>query len=192
MEHRDAHAGPQVRLDREALGALMSSRLIAPKVGSSAAHVAEPGRVRGIHLDVEHVDAGEFLEQDRLALHHRLAGERADVAQAEHGAAVGDHPDQVAARGVEAGVVGVLDDRLAGGGNPGRIGQRQVVLVAIRLVPRSPVSPAAAGVIVQRRRRKSSSIRTLPQISGVIQGGRLGARRGRSIRTASRDLSAHC
>ena len=40
----------------------------------------------GVDLDVEHVDAGEFLEQDRLALHHRLAGERADIAEPEHGA----------------------------------------------------------------------------------------------------------
>ena len=54
-------------------------------------HVAEALRVLGIHLDVEHVDAGEFLEQDGLALHHRLAGERADIAEAQHGGAVGDH-----------------------------------------------------------------------------------------------------
>jgi hypothetical protein len=33
-------------------------------------------------LDVEDVDAGEFLEQAGLALHHRLGGQRADVAQA--------------------------------------------------------------------------------------------------------------
>ena len=54
-------------------------------------------------LDVEHVDAGELLEQAALAFHHRLAGERADVAQAQHRGAVGDHADQVAARGVLGG-----------------------------------------------------------------------------------------
>ena len=42
-------------------------------------------------LDVEDVDAGELLEQDALAFHHRLGGERADGAQAQHGGAVGDH-----------------------------------------------------------------------------------------------------
>ena len=48
-----------------------------------------------VDLDVEHVDAGEFLEQDRLAFHHRLGGERADIAEAEHGGAVGDDGDEV-------------------------------------------------------------------------------------------------
>ena len=51
-------------------------------------------------LDVEHVDAGELLEQAGLALHHRLAGERADVAQPQHRGAVGDDADEVRARGV--------------------------------------------------------------------------------------------
>ena len=59
-------------------------------------------RVALVDLDVEHVDAGELLEQHRLAFHHRLGGERADVAQAQHRGAVGDHADQVAARGVAA------------------------------------------------------------------------------------------
>ena len=71
-----------------------------PKVGSSAAttidHVVDVLRV---DLDVEDVDAGELLEQDRLALHHRLGGERADIAEAEHGGAVRDHRDEVGARG---------------------------------------------------------------------------------------------
>ena len=101
-------------------GALMSSRLIAPKVGSSAATTSQKrSRVVGVDLDVEHVDAGELLEQDGLALHHRLAGQRADIAQAEHGGAVGDHRHQVAARGVVVGGVRVGDDRLAGGGDAG-------------------------------------------------------------------------
>ena len=54
---------------------------------------------RSFDLDVEAVDAGELLEQHRLAFHHRLGGERADGAQAEHRGAVGDHRDQVGARG---------------------------------------------------------------------------------------------
>ena len=50
----------------------------------------------GVELEVEDVDVGELLEEDSLALHHRLAGERADVAEAEHGGAVGDDGDEVA------------------------------------------------------------------------------------------------
>ncbi len=40
----------------------------------------------GIHLDIEHVDIREAFEQHRLAFHDRLAGECADIAEAEHGA----------------------------------------------------------------------------------------------------------
>jgi hypothetical protein len=88
-------------------GALMSSRLIAPKVGSSAQTISASFLGVGfVHLDVEAVDVGEFLEQNRLALHHRLGGQRADIAQPQHGGAVGDHGHEVAARGVAAGVGG--------------------------------------------------------------------------------------
>jgi hypothetical protein len=73
--------------------------------------------------------SGELLEKHALAFHHRLGRQRADVTQAQHRGAVGDHRHQVAARRVFEGVGRVLDDFLAGRGNAGRIGQRQVALV---------------------------------------------------------------
>jgi hypothetical protein len=82
-------------------GALMSSRLTAPKVGSR--RQTRSARRSGsalVDLDVEAVDAGELLEEHGLALHHRLGGLGADVAEAEHGGAVGDHRDEVALGGV--------------------------------------------------------------------------------------------
>ena len=60
--------------------------------------------------DVEAVDVGELLEEDRLAFHHRLRGERADVAEAEDGGAVGDDADEVAARGVARGELMVFGE----------------------------------------------------------------------------------
>ena len=112
----------------------MSSRLMPPKVGSSAAMMSDQlVGVLLVQLDVEHVDAGELLEQAALAFHHRLARQRADVAQAEHRRAVGDDGDQVAARGELAGLARVGDDRLARVGDAGRIGQRQVALGGHRL-----------------------------------------------------------
>ena len=67
-----------------------------PKVGSSAAMMSTSLSTFVLgDLDVEDVDAGELLEQDRLAFHHRLGGERADGAEAEHGGAVGDDGDEV-------------------------------------------------------------------------------------------------
>ena len=50
----------------------------------------------GLHLDIEHIDIGEALEQDCLALHHRFAGQWADIAQAQHGRAIADHRNQIA------------------------------------------------------------------------------------------------
>ena len=41
--------------------------------------------VLGADLEVEDVEVGELLEEVALALHDRLAGERADVAEAEDG-----------------------------------------------------------------------------------------------------------
>jgi hypothetical protein len=58
-------------------GALMSSRLIPPKVGpSSFDAVDELVDVAGVDLEVDRVDVGEALEEDGLALHHGLGGER--------------------------------------------------------------------------------------------------------------------
>ena len=95
-------------------GALMSSRLMPPKVGSSAATTSTSlSTFVLVDLDVEDVDAGELLEQDRLALHHGLGGERADIAEAEHGGAVGDHRDEVLARGEVRGLRRIGRDRLA-------------------------------------------------------------------------------
>ena len=51
-------------------------------------------------FDVKDVDASKLLEQTRLAFHHRLAGERANIAQAQYRSPVGNHAHQVGARGV--------------------------------------------------------------------------------------------
>ena len=129
MEHRDPHAGSEFGLDGEALGGLDVFQVDRAEGGFQGGDdVAEFGRVGGVDLDIEHVDAGEFLEQDGLALHHRLAGERADVAQAEHGGAVGDHGDQIAAHGIIVRRVRFGLDRLAGGGDAGGVGQGQIAL----------------------------------------------------------------
>ena len=70
-----------------------------PNVGSSAATTSTSAvRLSRRDLDVEDVDAGELLEQDRLAFHYRLAGQRPDIAKAEHGRAIRHDGDQVRAR----------------------------------------------------------------------------------------------
>jgi hypothetical protein len=47
-------------------------------------------------FDVKDIDACELLEQTTFAFHHRFASQRAYVAQAQHGRAVGDHANQIA------------------------------------------------------------------------------------------------
>ena len=99
VEDRDVHALAQLLLDVEALGRLDVLEVDAAQRGLERGDDVDQlvGVVLG-EFDVEDVDAGELLEQAALAFHHRLAGQRADVAQAQHRGAVGDHADQVAAR----------------------------------------------------------------------------------------------
>ncbi len=78
-------------------GAEMSSRLMPPKPGAIRIdRLDDLVRVLRVEADREGVDAGELLEEHRLALHHRHCGLGSDVAEAEHGGAVADDGDRVA------------------------------------------------------------------------------------------------
>ena len=81
-----------------------------------------------IHFDIKYVDTGKLLEQNALALHHRLTGQRADIAQTQYRRAVGNHRHQVAARGVFVGRQRIFGDLEARRGDARRIGQRQIAL----------------------------------------------------------------
>ena len=130
VEHRDLHPLAQLALDVEALGRLDVLEVdAAERRLERADDVDQLVRIALVDLDVEAVDAGEFLEQHRLAFHHRLAGERTDRAQAEHRGAVGDDADQIAARGEVARLGRIADDFVAGGGDARRIGKRQIALI---------------------------------------------------------------
>ena len=92
-------------------------------------HLAEADdllRVLAVDLDVEHVDVREALEENALAFHHGLAGERADVAEAEHGAAVAQDGDEVALRRVLVRILGILVDLEARRRDARGVGEREV------------------------------------------------------------------
>ena len=76
-------------------GAAMSSRLMPPKVGAISLTALDDLSGFGLEADGEGVDAGELLEQHRLALHHRHRRLGTDVAEPEHGGTVGDYRDRV-------------------------------------------------------------------------------------------------
>jgi len=130
MEHRDLHALAQFRLDVEAFGRLDVFEVDAAEGRLHGRdHVDQLVGVGLLQFDVEHVDAGELLEQHALAFHDRLGRQRADVAQAQHRRAVGHDADQVGARSEPAGHVRIIDDGIAGGSDTRRVGQGQVALV---------------------------------------------------------------
>ena len=89
VEHRDLHALLQLRLDLEAFRSLDVLEIDAAEGRLQRSHGLDHA-LDGVggDLDVEHVDAGEFLEQDRLAFHDRLGSQRADIAEPEHRGAV--------------------------------------------------------------------------------------------------------
>ena len=90
-------------------------------------------RVFLVNLNVEHVNAGIYLEQQALAFHHRLAGQRADVAQPQHSRAVGNHSHQVAFCRITVSIVRVLLYFKARFRHARGISQRQVCLRTVGL-----------------------------------------------------------
>ena len=129
VEDRDLHGPLQLLLDVEALRRLDVLQVDAAEGRlEQLAGADDLARVLGGQFDVEDVDVGEALEQDALAFHDRLAGAGADVAQAQHGRAVGDHRHQVALGGVLVDRGGIALDLQAGHGHAGRVGQAEVAL----------------------------------------------------------------
>ena len=90
--------------------------------------------VVGREADREGVDVGELLEQHRLALHHGHRGLGADIAEAEHGAAVADHRHGVLLDRELEGLGPILGDLGADAGDARRVGHREVVAVLQRVL----------------------------------------------------------
>ena len=96
------------------------------------------------------VDPGKVLEQDGLALHHRLARQGPHVAQPQHRGAVRNHRHQIALVGVAVGVLRVGVDVAHRLCDPGGIGERQVVLGLRRLGDGgADLSGGRLGVVIQ-------------------------------------------
>ena len=152
---------------RKHSGLLMSSRLMPPKVTPmflTTVMISSGSLARD--LDVDGVDVGEALEEHALALHHRLGGQRAQVAQAQDRGAVGDHRHQVALGGVLVGEVRIFGDGQHRHGHARRIGQREVALGRHRLGRRRRRSCPACGNSVEAS--ASSSVKACR--SSVIAG----------------------
>src|SRR6185369_2431755 len=120
MKDRDLHGLFQLLLDVEAFGSLDILEVYSAE--SRFQKLAGPDdlvRILGVQLDVEDVDIGKALEQNPFPFHDRLAGQGAEVAEAEHGRAVGDDCHQVTLGSILVGVLGVFLDGEARLGNSG-------------------------------------------------------------------------
>ncbi len=183
VEDRNVHQLAQALLDDEALRRLDVLEVDAAERGAEVFDgVDEFFRVLGVDLEVDGVDVGEALEQHRLAFHHRLGGQRAEIAEAQNRRAVGDDGDHVAARGVVVGGRGVGGDRLHGHGDAGRIGEREIALRRHRLggddlqLARPAARVEQQRLLVGDRRARRASLRWFGHVcsSVLASKGRVG------------------
>ena len=134
MEYRNVEQLAQPLLDDEAFRRLDVLEIdAAPALAEHPDAVDELVGILGRHFEVDRIDVGEALEQHRLAFHHGLGRQRAAIAEAQNGGAVGDDGDEIALGGVVVGAALVLGDRQHRHRDPGRIGERQIALRRHRL-----------------------------------------------------------
>ncbi len=127
VKHRNAHPFAADPLDGEAFGRLDVFEIDRPEGWLQPAHqIGKRLGVGLVHLKVKTINPGEFLEQDSLALHHRLGGLRTDIAKAQNRRAVGYYRDEVALGGEAGCGARIFCNCSAGFGHAGRIGARQV------------------------------------------------------------------
>ena len=129
VEDRDIEPTAQFLLDVEALGRLDVLEVDPSEGGRQRGD--DPDQVvwvAGVDLEIEDVDPGEPFEQHGLALHDRLGRQRPDVAQAEHGRAVGHDRHEVPLPRVPVHQLGTVLDGKARTGHARCVGQREIVL----------------------------------------------------------------
>ena len=120
----------QAALDLKAAGGGDVLQVDAAKgTGQQANGVDDVIHIFAADAQGEGIHIGKSLEQGAFALHHRHAGFRADIAQAQHSGAVGDNSHQVAPAGIFIAQIRILADLQAGFCNARGIGNGQVFRV---------------------------------------------------------------
>ena len=90
---------------------------------------AELVHIGRVHLDVNRIHAGQFLEQHSFAFHHWLPGKSADVPKSEHCRPVRDYGNEIPLACVVVRLVGVGLYLKARSGYSRCICKRKIVLV---------------------------------------------------------------
>ena len=152
VKHRDIAQLFQALFDDEALGGLDILKIDAAEGrGHQMDGLDDLVRILGCELDVDGVDVGEAFEQHRLALHHRLGGQRAKVTKAQNRGAVRDDRDHVALDGVVIGKLGIGGDGQHRDGDAGGIGKAQVALRRHRFGGRDDVFARRVFAVIGKR-----------------------------------------
>ncbi len=152
VHHRDLHPLAQRLLDHEAFGGLDVFQIDAAEARLHHRHRLDDriGVFAG-QFDVDRIDVGEALEQDGLAFHHRLRGQRAKVAKAKDRSAVRNHGNEVALGRILISIGRIGGDRLYRHGHAGRIGQTQIALRRHRLRGDDLDFPRADRLVIEQR-----------------------------------------
>ncbi len=189
-------------------GDLTSSRLMPPKVGAIRATVSTNSSTPSASTSMSKTSmSAKRLKRTPLPSMTGFAGERADVAQAEHRGAVRDDRDEVPLRRVVVDLLRVLRDRQARLGDARAVGEREVLLrpaglrrddldlplapagvVLERLLGGDPPhqSRPAAEALIPRARRAAAGRRPPPPPSVSDARSCPGARRSRGCRPSTR------
>ena len=85
--------------------------------------------VLGVQAHGPGVHVSESLEESGLALHHGQCGGGTNIAQAEHGGAIGDHCNGIALDGQTARIFRVLGNGHAHAGHAGSVGAGEIIAV---------------------------------------------------------------
>ena len=97
MKDGDVHPLFQRLFDDEAIGRGDVFQIDAAKAWAHQSHRVDKGfGIFGIEFQINRINISKAFEQDRLALHHRFGGQRAEIAEAKDGCAVGDDGDEIA------------------------------------------------------------------------------------------------
>ena len=149
MKNRNVHALAQLLFNVEAFGCLDVFQVDAAQRGLHGGNdVDQLVRIALGQLNVVDIDARKFFEQTGFAFHHGLGGQRANVTQAQHRGAVGDHSDQIATGGVFVGFGRVGFNVQARVSHARRVGERQIALVGQGLGRRDRNFPSGGKTVV--------------------------------------------
>jgi hypothetical protein len=81
-----------------------------PKLGSISATASMKASGPRVELDVDRIDVGEALEQHRLAFHHRLGRQRAEVPRPRMAVPLEMTATRIALGGIIVGGGGIFGD----------------------------------------------------------------------------------